>query len=246
MLLNQIKQVGMTYVTQRFLWWGLLYVGLIALPQLLIAGSTKREPIDAAQPILMILGMPLLFACPFLVGHVKTQLGHPRTWLTPHILPAHVIVLSGILLLLFVLYALLLASGTPFEPIGFIAMALSIAVPAMWAAQLNRFIPILVSLGAFYSLLTEWGLHWWIVDASAHRPAHLLIVLAGLGLIVAWIWRVTHLREEMDDYQNNYLAMLARRSGTEAVEQRRIVATMIGRNRFGSWIGDKWHDRLGG
>ena len=71
-------------------------------------------------------------------------------------------------------------------------------------------------------------------------------MLTGVALILAWIWRVTHLREEMDDYQNNYMAILARRTGSEAVEQRRLVATQFGRNRFGSWVGDRWHDSLGG
>ena len=40
--------------------------------------------------------------------------------------------------------------------------------------------------------------------------------------------------------------MLARRTGSEAVEQRRIVAAQVGRNRLTSRVGDWWHERIGG
>jgi hypothetical protein len=164
----------------------------------------------------------------------------------PHFLPAHLIVLCGILLTIMVLYPLLFASLSRLEPLGLVALVVAIGVPAIWGAQLNRFTPMLVSLVVFYSLLTGWGLHWWIVDAPAHRPEHALIVVAGFGLIVAWLWRLSQLTEEMDDYQNVYQMLMARRTGSEAVEQRRIVATQLRRNRFASWIGDRWHARLGG
>jgi hypothetical protein len=65
-------------------------------------------------------------------------------------------------------------------------------------------------------------------------------------LLAAWVWRVCHLTEEMDDYQNVYQLMMARRSGTEAVEQRRLIATQVGRNRLQAWISDEWYNRLGG
>jgi hypothetical protein len=98
----------------------------------------------------------------------------------------------------------------------------------------------------FYSLLTNWGFHWWIVDASLHRGSLAFIVVLGVILVMAWLWRLGHLNEEMDDYQNMYALMLARRTGSEAVEQRRIVATQVSRNRLLAQLGDWWHDRLGG
>lgn len=243
---QQIKQVGTTYVTQRYLWWGLALVSLMVVSQFFIAKSPRRSPMDAAQPMLMPLGFPMLFALPFLVGQVKAQFAHSRARLMPHFLPAHLIVLCGILLTIIVLYPLLFASISRFEPLGLVALAIAIGVPAIWGAHLNRFAPLLVSLVVFYSLLTGWGLHWWIVDAPTHRPEHALIVLAGFCLSVAWLWRLSQLTEEMDDYQNVYQMLLARRTGSEAIEQRRLVATQLRRSRLMSWIGDAWHARLGG
>ena len=45
---------------------------------------------------------------------------------------------------------------------------------------------------------------------------------------------------------NAYSLMMARRTGSEAVEQRRIVAAQVRRNQLTSRIGDWWHDRIGG
>jgi hypothetical protein len=50
----------------------------------------------------------------------------------------------------------------------------------------------------------------------------------------------------MDDYEGFHQFLSARRSGSEAVEQRRIIALQMGRQRLASWIGDAWHERLGG
>ncbi len=246
MLLNQIREVGVTYVTQRYLWWGLALLTFMVGPQLILTFRPNRSPMDAAQPMMMVLGMPMLFVVPFLVGHVKVQLAHSRARLTPHFLPAHLIVLGGVLITVFLLYPLLLATMCSFNPLGFIALAIAIGVPAIWGSQLNRLIPIAVSIIAFYSLFTNWGLHWWMIDASAHRIEHACITMVGMALAVAWVWRVSHLTEEMDDFQNVYQGLLARRAGSDAVEQRRNLAIQVGRNRFQTWISDRWHARLGG
>jgi hypothetical protein len=116
----------------------------------------------------------------------------------------------------------------------------------IWGAQLNRFVPMLLSMGVFYSLMTTWGLNWWIEQAAMHRAAHSVTVAGGVILVVAWLWRLSTLREEMPDYLNVYQAMLARRTGSESVEQRRVVATGVSRNKLTSRIGDWWHEQLGG
>ena len=146
----------------------------------------------------------------------------------------------------FLLYPLLLAGLAGLEPLGLIALAMAIGVPAMWGAQLNRFSAMLISLLVFYSLLTDWGLHWWIIDASSHRGTLALIVVVGVALVIAWLVRLCELKEEMPDYQNVYALMLARRTGSEAIEQRRIVAAQVGRNALMTRVGDWWFERIGG
>lgn len=246
-MLAQIKQVSLTYLTQRYLWWGIGLLSLMAVPNfILLAMSGHRQTKDSAPMMLFALGMPMFVLLPFLVGQIKMQFGHSRARLMPQFLPAHLAVLSGILLTAFVLYPWLLAALGGMESIGLIALAMAIGVPAVWGAQLNRFSAVLISLVVFYSLLTDWGLRWWVVDASSHRGVLALIAVTGVILVIAWLKRLCELTEEMPDYQNVYALMLARRTGSEAVEQRRIVASQVGRNQLMASVGDWWFDRIGG
>src|SRR5205823_492525 len=103
-MFEQIKQVGMTYVTQRFLWLVLGFSALLFLPNLIVLMGPIHSTKDATQLMFFDLGMPMLFLAPFLVGQAKTQFAHPRARLTPWFFPAHLTILSGILLTLFVLY----------------------------------------------------------------------------------------------------------------------------------------------
>jgi hypothetical protein len=125
-------------------------------------------------------------------------------------------------------------------------MAVAVGAPALWGSQINRFGPMLVSLIAFYSLMTKGGLDWWIVRAGDHLAVLGIVFAVGAASIVAWLWRICHLHEEAADYQNVYALTLARRTGSQAVEQRRIVATQLGRNQLTSRSSDWWHERLGG
>ena len=246
-MLEQIKQVSLTYLTQRYLWWVLALLSLMGLPSLMMLAHSSSGPnTNAGQSMLFAIGMPMFTVLPFLVGQIKMQFGHSRARLTPEFFPAHLAVLCGILLTSFVLYPWLLAALSGVTPVAFISLAFAIGVPAIWGAQLNRFSAMLISLGVFYSLLTEWGLRWWVVEASSHRGVLTFIAVGGVVAVIAWLVRLCELTEEMPDYQNVYMAMLARRTGSEAVEQRRVVAMQIGRNQLMARVGDWWFDRIGG
>jgi hypothetical protein len=244
-MLTQIKQVALTYITQRYLWYMLAFFGLIIVPNIIVSGGPKRGTADAAGPLMFVIGMPVLGFAPLLVGHAKMQCGHSRSRLMPNFVVAHLAVLAGVLLTFFVAWPLLESWIAGFHPLGVLALSAAIGAPAICGAHFNRFSPMLVSLVVFYSLLTPWGLNWWLVNSSEHRAIHLAILLAGIAVGMAWLWRLSHLREEMDDYQNVYQLVLARRAGSEAVEQRRIVASQVRRNRLMAGVGDWWHDRIG-
>lgn len=243
MILKQIEQVGLTYLTQKYLWYGVAIFGLFAIPNIFLATSANHSN---ASPKLFILGMPMLMLLPLLIGQVKMQFAHSRARLMPRFLPAHLIVLGGILLLSMVFYPIMLARISRVEPLSLLALTFAIGAPAIWGAQLNRFWPMLVSMSVFYSLFTEWGMKWWIVESALHRSWHAAIVLVGAALVCVWLRRLCVVDEEWDDYQNTYQALLARRTGSEAIEQRRVVANAVGRNPIMWRIGDWWHARLGG
>src|SRR4051812_24736299 len=137
-MFEQIKQVGLTYVTHRFLWLVIGFFGILLLPNLIFAMSPIHAASNATQLMLFDLGMPMLFLMPFLVGHAKTQFAHPRAHLLPQFFPAHIAVLCSILLATFVIYPFILVRLSGFEPLGLIALSIAIGVPALWGAQLNR------------------------------------------------------------------------------------------------------------
>ncbi len=245
-LLRQIKQVCMTYIMQRYLWLGAAFLALIIVPNIIaLLGSRHGRP-DATGPLLFVIGMPQLFVLPFLVGLAKSQLAHSRARLLPRILPAHLVVLGVILATFLVLLPIAAAWLAGFQPLGALAFAVAIGVPALWGAHLNRFGPMLISLITFYSLLTPSGLNWWIVHSADHIVIHTAIVIAGTVLSLAWFVRLCKFDEEMDDYQNTSQWFLSRRTGTEAIEQRRLVAAQARRHLLFGSIGDWWRARLGG
>ncbi len=243
-MLAQIKQVLNTYLTQRLFWLFAVITAVMTVPTLLLMfGSQHKTSAPKEAPVFVV--MPLFFTLSFLVGHAKSQLAHSRARLTPNFFPSHVVVLGVILLLLLVLFPLAAAAAGGLEPLGILALILGIGSSFLWGNHLNRIMPMLIGLATFYSLITPWGKNWWILQATEHQGIHATIAIAGIALVVAWLWRICHLREEDDDYQNVFGAALARRSGSEAVEERRIVAWQIGRNRLTSRIGDWWHSRIG-
>jgi hypothetical protein len=246
-MLEQIKQVGKTYLTQRQLWWVLVVAGLVIVPNLLMAMLGTHSNTDrTANGALFTCAMPMLFLLPILVGQAKWQFAHWRARLMPGFLPAHLLVLIAILFLVFAVYPFCMAWAAGVEPLGLLALTAAVGVPTIWSAHSNRFGPILISLAAFYSLLTPWGINWWIVQAGEHRGLLAIVYGAGVALIVTWIVRLSNMHEEADDYQNLYSLMLARRTGTDSSEARRILASQVRRNRLMSLVGDWWHARIGG
>lgn len=241
-LTQRFRQVLRTYTTHRFFWVGVAFVALMMIP-LFVAGSSGSTA-DGAPPLFFGLSIPLLFVTVFLVGQSKMQLAHPRARLLPAFYGAHILVLGAILLVSLLLYPLLISFATGLPVIGLLALTMTMAVPVLWGFQLNRAVFTLAPIVVFYSLLTEWGRRWWLVEAEAHRFEHGLIIAAGALLAIAWLWRISRMTEEQEDYQNIMQMMLARRTGSEAVEQRRIIATQVRRSWLACWVGDRWHARL--
>lgn len=245
-MLLQIRHVLGTYLGHRIAMTAmLLAIAFIILPNLFGALHSTHSSPAGALAMTTILGMPLFFLMPFLVGHVKTQFCHSRARLMPNFNPPHVATVAGILLVLLVLFPWILAACSGFPATGLIAVAFAIAAPAVWGIHLSSWIWMVLSLGSFYSLLTNWGSHWWVIDAAQHQLEHAAIIAIGCGLIVAWMARLTYLYEELPDYQRTMQWNSPRRSGGEVAEQRRIIAQHVGRSRFTMWASDFWLSTIG-
>lgn len=245
-MLRQIRYVLATYTGHRMAMTAMLFAAVfIILPNLFGALDSTHGSDRSAQAMTTILGMPLFFLMPFLVGHVKTQFCHPRARLTPNFNLPHIATVAGILLVLLVLFPSILAAYSGFPATGLMAVAFAIAAPAVWGIHLSSWIWMLLSIGSFYSLLTTWGTHWWVIDAAQHQLAHAAIIAIGCCLIVAWMVRLTYLFEELPDYQRTMQWSSSRRSGGEVAEQRRIIAQHVGRSRFITWASDFWLSTIG-
>lgn len=243
---EQVKQVVFTYTTQRLLRWVLGLFCLFFLPMLLIAAFAPKGGSDDSPTMAFLVGMPMMWSLIFLVGQAKSQFAHARARVMPNFLPAHLAVLVAVLLTLFLGIPGLVAAVSGASSLSLVALGMAVGVPALWGGHLNRAIPTLISLAAFYTLMTQWGQRFWLTDASIYCDVHAGIAVIGTVLIAAWLWRLCHMTEEMDDYQNVFQAMLARRTSTEAVEQRRIVAVQMRRTWMMGRLSDWWYNRIGG
>ena len=158
------------------------------------------------QPMLFVIGMPLLRLGPFLVGQAKTQFGHSRARLMPQFLagPCNragwnlAIVVRAVSAAVAALLASCRAArgsgaGGRNRRAGHLGCALQSILAHVGLAR------------RVLQLADDWGLDWWIVEliAACGDPR-------GRSLLPAF-WSESpgcggssHLTEEMDDYQNVY------------------------------------------
>jgi hypothetical protein len=242
---RQIGQVLVTYVTHYWVMAGIA-AGLVfaAAPQLVINPSSAKLPGGLMLVLSFAIALPAFFLSILLVPQAKAQFAHVRARLVPGYAGPHVAVLSGLLLLLMVLYPLVIARTFQLDRVGLMALTTAIVAPTILAAHFSRMAMILVPLAVLYSTFTEAGANWWLLQTESHRPLLTLIVLAGLAMSGFWLSRLCRLREEMDDYQNAVQWRASRRPGSETSEQRRILAEQIRRSKLTAWIYDQWFARI--
>ena len=204
-MLEQIKQVGMTYLTQRYLWWGLALFSLIALPNLLLALSriarSRMPPIRCCSCSACRCSSLL----PFLVGQVKMQFAHSRARLMPHFLPAHLV--GAVRHLADAVRAVSVSVGSTCR--SRTAGLARVGLGDRRAGLVGR---------TTQSLRADARFDRWCFTACSPIGACIgglstppdiedrmrSSSVVGAVLVIAWLWRLCHLHEEMDDYQNVY------------------------------------------
>jgi hypothetical protein len=243
---RQFSQVLITYATHRWIMAIIAaWLVLIMVPQLVL-GSLRQSPSDMLPMVNILMEMPLIFLSIMLVPQAKAQFAHSRAALMPGFVLPHVVVLGVILLLLVIVFPLVVSWCCGFDSLGMTSLAAAIVAPVLWAVHFSRMWGMIVGLAVFYSTMTTSGAKWWLLEAASHRPIHVVILLACVGLIIGWLVRLCRLREEMDDYQTTVQWHTSRKSGTEVSEQRRIVAEQVRRSKWASLISDAWLSRVGG
>lgn len=244
---TRLGAVVLTYVTHYWIMAGIAaWFILVLAPQLILAASRDTNWTKAGPLVSMMVGFPLLFAPLLIAPQAKAQFGHPRAALTPGFAGPHLILLTAILTLLTLIIPWIAAVAANCSPLGMIALALTILAPTLLAAHHNRMLGMVIGLGAFYSTMTSWGAKWWLNPEVGYELVHAVIVVAGIAIIGAWLYRLAHLREEMDDYQSFTMWPQSRKAGAEVSEQRRAVAANLRRQPLMAWLTDERLKQIGG
>jgi hypothetical protein len=271
---ERIKQVAITYLTHRTIWWWGIALATLGIAPNLFQLNSRSAIQHNPWPLVFIIAIPLFVAFPFLVGHAKAQFAHERARLIPNFAPAHLATLAVVLLSALWIFPLVLAWSGRIDPLALVAIAVAIGVPIIWGAHLNRASLILISLAAFYSIFTTIGSHWWfppqpalelppVAEAAAsvsgsplgtpdsaletdapHHVAQSMIIFVGLLLLAVWLRRLQNLDEEADDYQSTIQWRVTRPGSGEASAGRRITAAQINRSPLIVWVNDAWFARL--
>ena len=242
---ERILQVVLTYTTWRQTWFSMTFVGLLAV----IAGYL---PIYENSPSTgtrwtpsMAMGIPVLIGFVWLNAVAKWQFAHSRARLIPGYRTPHLAVLATVLTLLLVVHPVFLSlTSGQISPVGALAFTLLLGGIYLWGTSAGQqFFGVLV-LVVFFSAMTETGFRFWFAAQGPYTAIHGVLLVAGALLVVGWLWHLTRLHEEMDDYQVVVLGMRSNWSRLERAEQRRAVGRQAARTGVIAALADRWHDRL--
>jgi hypothetical protein len=238
-MLRKVRQVCLTYLTWRWIWfiWGvtLIFVGV---------GLASNNSRPNFSNYTAALGMPVFLGFAFLVAIVKWQFAHPRARLMPSYKTPHLFVFGAILFALLVANPLLLSYRGGISIAGSLAFTLLLGGSYLWGVGFDRGWMALPCMAIFFSPYIPAGNHFWFSDEQPYRLAHTGLVIVGLTLAIGWLWRIAHLDEEMSDYQTNINIGWLRHSRLESAELRKYEGRRAARKGLGSWFADRWHDRL--
>ncbi len=230
-MLEQLKQVGMTYITWRWMWFVIPLMLVIVLLNILS---------DDRSVSLISLGIPCMFGLIWIAAVAKWQFANPRSRLLPEYTQPHLWVFGMILLLMFVISPLWLSASQGMSPWGPLAFTLLLGGSALFTIILNRGIFILLSFIIFLSGFAPGPTQtFWIGDSAATNAIHILLTLVGGAMVSYCLWFLAQLTEEMDEYQ----AVPAGGSRVGRAQQRRFMGRQIKKAKILNWLTDRWLDR---
>lgn len=209
---SRLGQVLTIYMSQR--WW-LLALSVVAIPYFLQVGylafaSDPPRIIDDGLPLVLL---PALTVPMYLVPVSKPQFAHPRAALMPGFHAPHLAIPATVLFTLLVALPVLVAAWTGGDPIGLSAFACVAAVPILWGMHtitgkhtLRTFGLLLAPVPIIFWAAGEHAVSaWWVLPNRDLIAVRLSIVVVGLAASAAWLWRLTQLREEMEEYVNPFV-----------------------------------------
>lgn len=239
-MLQQLKQVGMTYWTRPRTWWGVaIYLGFLGLA---ISFLSIDKPSDEGEPI----GYDILFICfygallpaQFLVEHTRWQFNHSRARLVPNFNRAHLLLTAlTLLVLLIILPALLsISSGRVILPL----MALAALTVSICTASSSAPFYLLFASVIFHKTV---GLPWLLSSSVASNRALLLLLFLSWAAIGYWLYRLGYRHEEQAVYDGHTYADSENNTRPFRLATARKQSKENTQGRFKSWQLDRRIDR---
>lgn len=232
-MIDQLKQVGMTYITWRWMWFVISLTLLFTLPAILS---------ENIFPLGLPLGIPCMMGLIWFAAVVKWQFVNPRARLLPGYARVHLLAFGTILLLMLVVNPLMLSVLYGINPLGPLAFTLSLGGCMLVALLLDRGVFILPTLVIFFSGFAESTQGFWFGGLATYGAVHFVIVLVCGGMVGYCLWYLAQLTEEMDEYQVVPLGGM-NLSRLERAEQRRLVGRQVKKQKLLGWFNDRWLDR---
>ncbi|NOY40833.1 MAG: hypothetical protein GXP26_03210 [Planctomycetes bacterium] len=236
------EQVLLTYTTQR---WLLLLPGFILLATsaayaTVFAGGKGAEHLQMTFG----LGFPIMMGFIWLVSTARWQFANPRARLLPGFTGPHLGVLATVFVLILLANPLCLAMGAGLSTPGTLAYALLLGGATLWGMQPGRGIFMLPTMVIFFSGMTSAGINFWFAVPNQFTALHGAMAVTGGAMVLGWLWRLSMLHEEMDDYQIVPLGTPGGHSRMERAEQRKLLGRVSARHNIIQALADRWHDRL--
>lgn len=242
-MIMQLRAVALTYLTRRVMWFVAFLVAIYALNVASANPSSLGAVRNSAQ---FLVGFPAGLMAYLAVSQAKWHFVNPRARVTPRFAAHHLAVLSFVILVGVGLVPVLVAGIVGLNGLGAAACTIAITSSFTWSMHAMRMLPNLVALAAFFSLLAERGVYFWLWPAAAgeFRLIHWGIVIVGWVAEIAWIVRLARMTEEDDDYNIPIQAQSGAATRMERDQANRNMVRYLLRSNFACIPVDLWHDRL--
>jgi hypothetical protein len=245
MFWQQTKQVALTYLTQRWLW---LILGLILLMTCVSYAAVRAELMATGfMPGLWAmngLGFPIGVGMTWLMMVAKWQFANPRARLLPKFGLPHLSLLAMLFTLILIVNPICFSLVCDRSMLGCIACALIFGGILIWETQPGRFFLALPGIAIFFTGMTEAGRQFWFATPNRFDALHGALAITGGAMVIGWLWHLSRLTEEMDDYQVRPMGWAGGFSRIERAEQRKFVGRVMARRSIMQTLADRWHDQL--
>ncbi|NOZ39031.1 MAG: hypothetical protein GXP24_02240 [Planctomycetes bacterium] len=237
-MLQQLKQVGLTYVTRPRMWWWAAFVSFFFELGIPLTWDSGRNPDSQSQSFVFLFFCLYSSVLPFiyLQDHTTWQFNHSRARLVPNFNRAHLTFTAFVLF--FSLVAVPTLFGITTGGSTLVLMAGTALVISVWSRESQVLRIALISLLFFHE--NPWIA--WLLNASdgSNTPVLLLLLLASWAAIGWWLCCLGSRHEEQSDYDlHNYADSNQGKSRTFRMAADRKQSEEYSRGRFKVWQLDR-------